>query len=101
MKDGLKVLSPTVNIQTWLRKLLLNHYHKWVITFSAQSGYEAGAFEGTCIWVQYGDPLVPASLSGEGHAVLQGSEGFEGQTLKIAMEFPPVPAVWKGYLMER
>ena len=75
-----------------------SHYLKWLITFPVQTGVtEAGAFEGVHT---YSIDTTP-TLSGQGHAVLQGSGGFEGQTLMLKMELPPLPPVWKGDLLIR
>ena len=74
------------------------HYLKWLITFPVQTGVEVeGAFEGVHTYFIDTTP----SLSIVGHAVLQGSGGFEGQTLKLSVEYPPGPVLWKGDLLIR
>ena len=79
--------------------MFINHYHKWLITFPVQAGVTVeSSFEGTNIWVSEPLPGATPPFSIEGHATLQGSGFFEGQTLKIATEFPPSPT-WNGYLI--
>lgn len=80
-----------------------NHYHKWVITFPVQPGLLVeGAFEGTNKWVIGPLPGATPPISYEGHAVLQGTGGFEGQTLSIAVDLQlNKNSNWYGYLMIR
>jgi hypothetical protein len=74
------------------------HYLKWLITFPVQTGVAVeGAFEGVHTYFIDTTP----SISIVGHAVLQGSGGFEGQTLMLKVVFPPGPLVWKGDLLIR
>ncbi len=74
------------------------HYLKWLITFPVQTGVTVeGAFEGVHTYFIDTTP----SVSVVGHAVLQGSGGFEGQTLMLKVVFPPGPIVWKGDLLIR
>ena len=78
--------------------VMTNHYQKWIITFPVQTGVPVeGSFEGVHTWSIDTTPTI----SGQGHAVMQGSGGFEGQTLMLKMEFPPMPVVWNGYLLKR
>ncbi len=75
-----------------------SHYLKWTITFPVQTGVTVeGVFEGVHTYYIDTTPTVTAA----GHAVLQGSGGFEGQTLMLKMEYPPGPIVWKGDLLSR
>jgi len=86
------VVDITINSKT---TQMINHYHKWTITLPVQEGLdEEGMFMGTNIWSLSTDP----TLSFTGHAVLQGSGAFEGQTLKLSVDFPPSPN-FMGYLM--
>jgi hypothetical protein len=80
-----------------------NHYHKWVITIPVQPGIPVeGAFEGTNKWVIGPLPGATPPISYEGHAVLQGTGGFEGQTLSIAVDLQlNKNSNWYGYLMIR
>ena len=72
------------------------HYLKWLLTFPVQPGVDVeGAFEGVHTYFIDTTP----SISVVGHAVLQGSGGFEGQTLMLKVVFPPAPLVWKGDLL--
>ncbi len=74
--------------------LFINHYHKWTISFPVQTGLaQSGEFVGTNVWTAETNPTYV-----QGHAVLQGNGAFEGQTLKIAMEYPPSMG-WYGYLI--
>ena len=74
------------------------HYLKWLLTFPVQPGVEVeGAFAGVHTYFIDTTP----SISVVGHAVLQGSGGFEGQTLMLKVVFPPGPLVWKGDLLIR
>jgi hypothetical protein len=74
------------------------HYLKWLITFPVQPGVDVeGAFEGVHTYFVDTTPSVTI----EGHAVLQGSGGFEGQTLMLKVVYPPGPLVWKGDLLIR
>ncbi len=55
--------------------VIRNHYHKWHLYFPG------GTFEGVNTWVAELGPNLMATL--EGHAVLQGTGIFEGQTLSL------------------
>jgi hypothetical protein len=81
--------------------MLINHYHKWLITFPVQAGLLAeGAFEGTNIWTTEPLPEATPPINYVGHATLQGSGGFEGQTLKISVDLQlNKNANWYGELI--
>jgi len=85
------VVDKMTNTKT---SLATNHYHKWTISFPVQTGLaQSGEFVGTNVWTYETNPTYL-----QGHAVLQGSGAFEGQTLKIEVEYPP-SIKWYGYLI--
>jgi hypothetical protein len=88
------VVNVEINTKTSTQ---INHYHKWTLRLPTQPGLaESGEFVGTNYWALTTAPLVKFT----GHAVLKGSGAFEGQILKLSVDFPNTPSFnFAGYLI--